>query len=86
MIVNIKPERRDGAVDEPATQCGPAAKWAAVLVNDTLIPMPSRHIRAPVLRHQSSISATHALSRGLLRPAGQGRLAGGCVKNALSVS
>jgi hypothetical protein len=60
MIANIKPESRGGAVDEPAPPYGPAHKWAA-LVNYTLIPMPSRHIRVAVLRHQASIPASHAL-------------------------
>jgi hypothetical protein len=60
MIANINPESRGSAVDEPAPQHNPAPKWAA-LVNDTLIPIPSRQIRVAVLRHQASIPASDAL-------------------------
>lgn len=40
----------------------PASKQAAV-VNDRLVPMPSQHVRAAVLRHQGQVPADHVLVR-----------------------
>ena len=41
---------------------GVSPKWA-VLINDTLFPMPRRHVQVAVLREQASIPAAHALFR-----------------------
>ena len=58
--INTMPENH---CDNPEhTPNPPAAKWAA-LINDTLVPMPARHVRAVVLRQQGGLPDEHALVR-----------------------
>lgn len=43
-------------------ECAANPKWAAV-INDTLFPMPQRHVRAAVLREQAQVPAPETLFR-----------------------
>ncbi|MCG3147667.1 MAG: hypothetical protein PCFJNLEI_01108 [Verrucomicrobiae bacterium] len=49
-------------VADQAQNCRPAPKWAA-LVNDQVVPMPQRHVKASVIREQGGVPYEHILLR-----------------------
>ncbi len=57
----VQTARVDASADQ-APGCRPAPKWVAV-VNDQLIPMPQRHVKASVIREQGGVSHDHVLVR-----------------------
>jgi hypothetical protein len=62
MSANTNTDAHGAAEGSSTIQNGPAPKWAA-LINDSLFPMPRRHVRVSVLREQASIPSEHALFR-----------------------